>query len=98
MKKMLLIYLCFTLLTVQKADAFSFFHIFNHKKVHEFKFVMETFGPATVKCYYRVTQGADFTLDRFEEALKTGYISKCLQQTAAEQAEFLQKFSGGVHK
>lgn len=98
MRKIFLACLCLTLIFAPKAHSFSLFHIFSHKKTHEFKFVLETFGPATVKCYYRVTQGADFTLKRFETALKTGYISECLQQTAAEQAEFLQRFTGGVHK
>lgn len=73
-------------------------HVFGHKKVNEIKFVLETFGPATVKCYYRVTRGADFTMDRFEKALKSGYIAECLQQTAAEHAEYLQRFAGGIHK
>lgn len=93
-------FLCFIVLVaqVQNSHANPLFHFFGHKKVNEIKFVLETFGPATVKCYYRVTRGADLTLDRFEKALKSGYISECLQQTAAEQAEYLQRFAGGVHK
>ena len=73
----------------QNAVAGPLLHLLGHKKANEIKFVLETFGPATVKCYYKVTRGADLTIDRFEKALKSGYISQCLQQTAAEQAEYL---------
>lgn len=97
MKKILTLCIAISLTPIT-GHAFSPLHIFGHKKAHEIKFVLETFGPATVKCYYQVTSGADFTLSRFEKALKSGYISKCLQQNAAEQAEFLQRFTGGVHK
>ncbi|MAI08935.1 MAG: hypothetical protein CMF61_08260 [Magnetococcales bacterium] len=97
MKKFLIYFLIF-LAQVQSSHANPLLHVFGHKKAHEIKFVLETFGPATVKCYYRVTRGADLTLERFEKALKSGYIAECLQQTAAEHAEYLQRFAGGVHQ
>ena len=64
------------------ANANPLLMFWHSKHAREIKFALETYGPATVKCYYSTTNGADFSLELFNKALESGMIAHCLQDKA----------------
>ncbi len=86
------------LLWCSTAYSMPFLSLLHSKKIREVKFIMETYGPASFKCYYSVTGGADLTLDNFQTAYQLGYLTTCLQEKAHEQAEFLKRIPEGIHR
>ncbi|MFT7144793.1 MAG: hypothetical protein ACI9TY_001352 [Alphaproteobacteria bacterium] len=83
---------------ISSAVATPFLHFFNAKKMREVKFIAETYGPAAFKCYYQITNGADFSLQLFKKAHESGKMSICLQDKAMEQAEYLREIPNSTHR